>query len=420
MNEGDASEGGSIALLRDNRELRLVFLAQVVSFLGDWFVFVALAGYIDDVTDNDLLVSLVLVSFSLPSFLASPLAGPLVDRVDRRRLLVVVSLAQALAASGLLLLASDRVWVAFVFQGLVAALAAFVKPAIDAAVPNLARSPGELRRANALFGSTWGVMLAVGAGLGGVFSQAFGRSAAIVADVGTFVIAAGAVALVRAPMQQATRARTTTRLRPLADMGEAARLARADPVTMSLVAAKATFAIGAGIVSQLAVLASEVYRTGDGGRGLLLAARGLGSGLGPYVATRIVGRDIPRIVSLCGAAAVAFGACYLGVAWAPTLWLCMVFVALAHLGGGAQWTLSTYGLQVRVADDLRGRVMAGDFAIVTLVLSVTSLSAGAASQAWGVRTAITIFAAAATLAGVAYLVLTRRVRAGRRAVSPVT
>ena len=117
----------------------LVFCAQVISFLGDWFVFVALAGYVDDVTDSELLVSLVLVSFALPSFLASPLAGPIVDRVDRRRLLVVVSALQALAASGLLLLAEDRVWVAFVFQGAVAALAAFVKPAIDAAVPNLAR-----------------------------------------------------------------------------------------------------------------------------------------------------------------------------------------------------------------------------------------------------------------------------------------
>ena len=80
-------------LLRTNRDLRLVFCAQVISFLGDWFVFVALAGYVDDVTDSELLVSLVLVSFSLPSFLASPLAGPIVDRVDRRRLLIVVERA---------------------------------------------------------------------------------------------------------------------------------------------------------------------------------------------------------------------------------------------------------------------------------------------------------------------------------------
>ena len=191
-------------LLRSNRDLRWVFCAQVVSFLGDWFVFVALAGYIDDATGSEILVSLVLVSLSLPSFLASPLAGPVVDAFDRKRLLVVVSLLQACAACGLLLLNTDRIWVAFVFQGLIAALAAFVKPAIDAGVPSLARYPDELRKANALFGSTWGVMLAVGAGLGGVFSQAFGRRAAIVADVITFVVAAGFFLLVRRPMQPAT------------------------------------------------------------------------------------------------------------------------------------------------------------------------------------------------------------------------
>ena len=62
----------------------------------------------------------------------------------------------------------------FLFQGSISALAAFVKPCIDAGVPNLARDGEELRKATALFGSTWGVMLAVGAALGfvGVFAGA--------------------------------------------------------------------------------------------------------------------------------------------------------------------------------------------------------------------------------------------------------
>ena len=151
-------------LLRTNRDLRVLFVAQVVSFMGDWFTFVALAGMIKDATGSEFLVSLAYVSFSLPSFLASPIAGPVVDRFDRRRLLLVVSALQARRrarpAHG------DRpiaVWPLFVFQGTISALAAFVKPAIDAGVPNLARNPDELRMANALFGSTWGVMLALGA-----------------------------------------------------------------------------------------------------------------------------------------------------------------------------------------------------------------------------------------------------------------
>ena len=86
------------------------------------------------------------------------------------------------------------------------------------------------------------------------------------------------------------------------------------------------------------------------------------------------------------------------------------FVALAHLGGGAQWTLSTFGLQVRSDDSMRGRILAGDFALVTLILAITSALAGVASEALGVRWAITVFAAAAGLAGSVYLVLTQRLR----------
>ena len=89
------------------------------------------------------------------------------------------------------------------------------------------------------------------------------------------------------------------------------------------------------------------------------------------------------------------------------------WITVAHLGGGAQWTLSTYGLQLRVDDSVLGRVMAGDFAIVTLVLSLTSIGAGALSTAIGVRGAITTFAAAAAIAGTTYLVFTRNLRTDR-------
>ena len=152
---------------------------------------------------------------------------------------------------------------------------------------------------------------------------------------------------------------------------------------------KATFAIGAGVVGQLAVLASDVHGAGDGGRGLLLAARGVGSGLGPLLAARWARGTMRRILTLCGWAAIAFSVAYVGAAWAPTLLLAAVFVTIAHLGGGAQWTLSTYGLQVEVEDRILGRVMAGDFAIVTLVLSITAVGAGALASVVGVRWAIT-------------------------------
>jgi len=396
-----------LALLRKNTDLRWLFMAQVVSFMGDWFTFVAIAGIVKEATGSPFLVSLAFVSFSLPSFLASPIAGAVADRFDRRRLLVLVSLLQAVAALGLLTADNHRVWPLFVFQGAISALAAFVKPAIDAGVPNLARDADELRKANALFGSTWGVMLAVGAALGGVFSQAFGREAAFVADAVSFALAMALFAMVSRPMQERAHAHRRA-MRPVADIREAVHYAREDHVVLALIASKSTFGIGAAVVSQLPVLATSVYHWKDGGIGLLLAARGVGAGLGPIIGARFSQGDIGRTLKICGYSGLAFSFAYLGAAWSPVIYLAALLIALGHLGGGAQWTLSTYGLQMRTPDHIRGRVMAGDFALVTLVISVFGLLAGFLSEHIDVRWTLTIFALAVLFAVVPYIAATRR------------
>ncbi len=397
-----------IRLLRANADLRWLFIAQVVSFMGDWFSFVAVTGIVKEATGSEFLVSLAYVSFSLPSFLVSPIAGVTVDRFDRRRLLVIVSLLQAIAALGLLTATDHSVWPLFVFQGIISGFAAFVKPAIDAGVPNLARNPDELRTANALFGSTWGVMLAVGAAAGGLFSEAFGRQAAFVANAVSFLVAMALFTLVRRPMQEAQHANRPA-MRPLADMAEAVRYARKDHVVLALIASKSTFAIGAGTVSQLPVLATTVFGWGDSGTGMLLAARGVGAGLGPLIASRFTQGSISKVLRVCGLAGIGFSVCYVLAAWSPVIYLAALVIAVAHLGGGAQWTLSTYGLQLRTPDHIRGRVMAGDFAIVTLVMSLTGLGAGVLSETVGVQWTITAFAGAAALAGLVYIAQTRHI-----------
>jgi predicted MFS family arabinose efflux permease len=403
-------------VLRDNRDLRLLFVAQNLSFMGDWFTFVALAGLVQDLTNSALLVSLLLVAFSLPSFLASPLGGPVADRYDRRQVLIVVSMLQAVAACGLLFIGTTHIWLAFVSQGLIAAFAAFVRPAVEAAVPNLARDPDELRRANALFGSSWGVMLAVGAGLGGIFAETFGRQAAFIADIATFIVAAGLIALVKRPMQE-DRGPVRAPVRPIADMREALDLARRDSTILALLASKMTFAIGAGVVSQLAVYAADAFSAGDAGRGYLLGARGIGSGIGPIIGARFAKGDLRRVLLVCGVAGMVFSVGYMAAAAAPILLIAAVSVMFAHLGGGAQWTLSTYGLQVRAPDEMRGRVLAGDFALITLSLALSSVAAGLVSEQVGARATVTIFGALAAATSLVYLGLTRRVRAELRSVA---
>ena len=398
-------------MLKTNADMRRVFMAQVISYLGDWFSFVAIIGLVDDLTGSQFLISLVVVAFSLPSFLASPIAGSMVDRFDRRRILVVVSVVQSVAALGLLLVGKDTIWLAFLAQSTVSALAAVVGPATEASIPNIARNKEELAFANSLLGSTWGVMLAVGAAVGGVFAAVFGRDAAFIANGISFALAAILFSRIKTPMQK-DRAQQTQRqrIRPIADMREAITHSRQDPVLMALIFSKTTFAIGAGVVSQLAVLASDVFNGGDASRGLLIGIRGVGTGLGPLIAMRYTHGQLSKVLTICGFASLAFSGFYFIGAWMPTLWLTAIFVMLAHLGGGAQWTLSSYGLQLRSPDHIRGRILAGDFALVTLMLSVTSALAGLVSEFFGVRQAISGFACAAAIASVIYIGATKRLR----------
>ena len=385
----------------------MVFGAQIVSYLGDWFAFVALAGLVEDVTDSRFLVSLVLVSMTIPGLFMSPVAGSFADRFDRRKILIVVSILQAFAALLLLLHSAAGIWITFVAQCLIAALASFVGPSTSASVPNLVDNDDDLRKTNALFGSTWGTMLAVGAALGGVFAAVFGRNAAFIANAVSFVVAALLFAGVKRPMQsERTQNSNKGRGRPIADMKEAINVAKKDPVILALLCSKMTFAVGAGIVSQLAVLASNVFNVGDSGRGLLIGVRGIGSGLGPIIGARIAGREMAKLLKVCGYAGIVFAVCYVGAALSPFIGMAAVFIALAHLSGGAQWTLSTLGLQMEAPDHVRGRVMAGDMAMVNTMIGFTSILAGLTSQFIGVRPAIIIFAAAAAVASVVYLIAT--------------
>ena len=404
-----------VDLLRRNPDFRSLFLAQVVSFAGDWFATVAMLGLVIDRTGSDVAATAVFVVQMLPAFAPTPLAGAAADRFDRRRLMVGTSVLQA-GAAGLFLAASHGpVALAFVAQGLISALGAFFLPASQAALPNLV-DPDDLALATVMMSSTWGAMLAVGAALGGVFTVAFGRDASFAADGVSFLLAAALILAVRRPTQQRADAGPRGRMRPLADTAETIRYARGHPVVAALLASKLGFGLAGGTVGMLALLATGPFHAGDGGTGLLLAARGAGVVVGPFIARRLADRGPSGILLICGLAGLVFAAGYLTVGTAPTLGVAAFGVLVAHLGGGAQWTLSTYGLQAATPDFIRGRVFAADFALVTLSVSASYLAAGALAEVTGPRLPTLLLAGVAAAWALTYLALTRRLRSASAAV----
>lgn len=397
-----------IDLLRRNRDFRAVFLAQLISYAGDWFATVALLGLVLELTHSSLAATGVLVSQMLPGFLLSAVAGPTADRFDRKRLMVGVSAAQVVAALGFLLIRPGTYWMAFVAQGAVAALAAFFGPASQASIPNLVDGK-DLPTATSMMASAWGTMLALGAALGGAFTIAFGRRAAFLADALTFVVAAVLISTVHRPTS-AARPTVRERMRPIHDTREALGYARRHPAILALLASKMGFGLGNGIVGLLAVLATRKFDAGDTGIGILLAARGAGVVIGPLIARRFIRDDVGGLLTACGIAAVAYAICYSTLPLMPVIWLAFVVVLCAHLGGGAQWTLSTYGLQTLTPDAFRGRIFAADFALVTLSMSISLLVSGAAAERFGAGAVVWVLSGVCGVWGLTYLAVTRRLR----------
>ncbi len=399
-------------LLRTNRDFRALFCAQVVSLGGDWFATVALLGIVGELSSKPgLAKGLIFVAQSLPAFVVTPLAGPVADRYDRRKVMLVVCAIQAVAALGFLAIGPGRLWIAYLCQGALTALGAFFGPASQAAVANLV-DPEDLPTAMSTLGATWGAMLAVGASVGGIFTKLFGRNASFIADALSFGVAALFLLMIR----RSTRAKQIgtgprPRMRPIHDTREALVLARGDRRLRALLPSKAGSGLSSGVVGVLTVLAVKKYHAGDGGTGLLLGARGVGVVLGPLVAGRKGGdRNIARILRMCAFGSLTYGVFYLGVAGSPTILLAAVFALLAHLGGGAQWMLSTLGLTLATPDEYRGRILSADFALVTLTMSISFVLAGVIGDLWGATTAVLVFAIVALLWGLFYLRLTAKLR----------
>ncbi|MEP6681553.1 MAG: MFS transporter [Chloroflexota bacterium] len=405
-----------LSLLRENPSFTRLYAAQLISFAGDWFATVALLGLSLQLTGSSALAALVLVLQTGSFAVAAPFAGILADRFDRRKLMVAADLARVPVALAFLLARDPgSLWIAFVAVALLAIGGAVFEPASSASLPNLVDSD-RLPEANVLLGSAWGTMLAVGAALGGLVAATFGRDTAFVVNAASFALSAALIIGIRRPLQQPREA-------PAAGEGGLGNIrgsisvamgfARRSRVVASLLLSKTTFGVGTGVVLLLAVFGRNVFGAGDAGIGLLFAARGLGALLGPFVARSVVGLEDRGLLLGIRASLVVAAVSYALFPIAPGIWFAAVLVFCAHLGGGSQWMLSSYGLQRSTPDAIRGRVFSFDYGLVTLTIALSTLLAGFLADALDPRIAVWTMVALLVMAGSAWVWFSRPALAAR-------
>jgi MFS family permease len=359
-----------------------LYVARLVSFAGDWFLVVPLVGLVYEATDSALAASAVLAAQALPAALLAPLTGMVSDRFDRKTVMVVSDLIRAALTLGLLATdAIGSVWYPLLLVFLEGAGAAFFYPASTGSLPNVV-TEDELPAATTLMSTAWGTMAAFGAAAGGVFATVVSRDAAFIVNAASFLLSAILIARVVTSLQDQTETSADGR-RSNAD---AYRYIFSHRRAKALLSSKGVHSLySGGAVALFAVMSITVFEAGDAGTGALFGARGLGNMIGPMIGLAIFGSSTKRLLGSIGWMMALWGVGYLLVGLAPSLFLATVAVWLAHMGGGAQFTFSTYGLQELMPDNVRGRVFALDFALHSLAITVSALIVGTLAETLPIR-----------------------------------
>ncbi|MDD5469099.1 MAG: MFS transporter [Anaerolineales bacterium] len=373
---------GYIALLRTNPNFRWIWLGQVVSLFGDWFNLIASAALIAQLTRSGLAVGGLFVVRMLAPFLISPAAGVATDRFNRKALLILADLARGVIVLGFLLVRQPQhTPLLYALTALQLAISGVFFPARNAILPEIV-CRRELGAANALSSVTWSVMLALGAAMGGLVAGEWGIYPAFIVDTLSFFLSAVLIWQVayRAPAAHiATRPGLSAALRDYLDglrfLGQ-----RRDILAIALHKAAIALTIS-GVFQVVQVrLAQTAFPLGEGGGtslGLLYAATGVGTGLGPLLARCLTGDRESRLRAALG---VSYLISALGlVISAPMTSLPLVLLGslVRSSGGGMNWVFSSQLLLVLTPNAMRGRTFSSEFALFTL-----ANAAGAAAGGW--------------------------------------
>lgn len=399
-------------LFRHNRDFRLFFTAQLISSAGDWFLIVALSGLVLKLTGSPGLAAGVFVAYSLPYAFATFVGGPLADRLDRRRLMIVTNLVMGVLAAGFFLVrARSDLWLLYVLAAGISAVSALFEPAASASVPNLV-DPADLAAANAITGAAWGMMMAVGAAAGGLVVAAYGVRAGYTVDAVSFAVAALLVFLIRRPT---SRPREPHAEHPglISATREAIAYSREDHRVLVLFAARLGMGTAIGLVALLPVIAIQLLHAGDRGTGILFAFRGVGFLIGPFLIRSVIKqRDRRRLYAVVIAGPAVFAAMYAITPWMPSVLTAGAILLVGNMVLGAQWALTTFAYQSIVPDRVLGRIFGFDGALITVTMAASNAIAGLLAVTLSIRWAVAIITSAVVVWMGVVWVLARGVRAG--------
>jgi MFS family permease len=350
-------------LLRDNRNYRYTWLGQIVSEVGDHFNSIAVLSLALHVTGTGAAVGGVMIARTLSAIIAAPIAGVVLDRMDRKKVMIASDVMRAVvAAAFVLVLTHKQQWLLYLLSGLLMFASPFFTSGRSAILPRIT-DPDELHTANALTQTTQWLTLSIGTMLGGVSTMQFGYKWAFVANALSFVFSAFAIWKLKSAtghFRAARRApaRSTAKGEQFWDeFNESLRYMQRTPLILAIGLAGVGWATGGGAAQILFTLFGEVvFNRGAAGIGLIWGFAGvglvIGGVLGHWVGKRLTFEMYKHAVWI---GFLVHGGSYVLFS-IGNLWNAILFITLSRVAMGCNNVLNRTMLLTHVPDQYRGRV----------------------------------------------------------------
>jgi MFS family permease len=382
---------GRLNLLRRAPDFRLLFLASAGSAFGTYLAAVALTLHVFGLTGSGTWVAALLVADFLPIVVIGLVLGPLIDRFQRRRLMIAADLTRAVVFCVLPFVSTPA---AIVGLAAVAGIATgFFRPAVYAGVPNLVAGDEDLIEANSLLTGVENLAWVVGPVVAGALVASFGSDPAYWINAATFAFSALLVVRIPARRLQSEESLSRGHWR---DVRDGISLVLQAPQLRTVLLVWNVVIVGNAAVNVAEVVfAQESLGAGSTGFGVLVASSGVGLTLGSFATPVFMGSlGLHRLYVL---SVLLMGVGWGAAAMAPSLLVAVPLVVVATVGNGMAIVCNQVLIQRGAPDRLRGRAIAVLMSSTYATMAVAMGVAGVLVNALGGR-------AVWALAGVVYLV----------------
>jgi MFS family permease len=379
------------ALLSQNRNYRFTWTGQVVSEIGDHFNNIAVFSLALANTKSGLVVSGVMLSRTIPAMFAGPIAGVLLDRLNRKHVMIASDLIRAVLALGFILcLQRKDTWLLYLFSGLLMFASPFFTAGRSAILPTITTSE-ELHTANSLTQTTQWTTITIGTFAAGASVMQFGYEWAFVLNSLSFLFSAACISRLHVEgdaFQPRKRELTEAEVvRPWHEYVEGLRYMRSNPLILGIALIGVGWATGGGAAQILFSLFGEiVFNRGPAGIGEVWGCAGMGllvgGGFAYWLGEHIDFRAYKRTISICY---VLHGATYIIFSQMRIFYLALLFIALSRAAVAVSSVLNMSQLLRHVSNEYRGRVFATMESMVNSVMMVSMALAGIASQYYSPR-----------------------------------